>query len=180
MFAKESNCRDFSLLIAWSLAYVTTLAPSVCVAKEIQTESEYKIPAAPVVLLLSEAKKQRKGIWNKEVRSVSDIENTLRDYLKGILHDLHAHREKFSPSTQHWLRKLLEVHQLDTGNKKQRGSLASTRTLAPRSLLIKFAGEKAIQKIDDCMDGIPPPLQQEHDFPFFEKHGDPPPKIPIG
>jgi len=139
---------------------------NVCFAEE-----EYKIPAAPVVLLITEAKKQRKTIWTKEIHCVADVENTVRDYIEGITHDCRLHKKYFTASTEHWLQKLLAPNETVHGNQKRYWTLATDQTLVPRMKLIKFAGKSGMEKIDSCLESIPPPVHSNSKH-WIPKPGD--------
>lgn len=146
--------------------------------EKTKPDEDLRVPSAPIALLISAAQLRRKEIWTKEIGSEIELRLTLRDYVSGIAEDWRVNRERVSAANPHWLRDLLAWHKLETSGKARYGCLASKPTLAARTALVKFAGKRAMETIDDCMEKFGPP-RRDHQF-WREKHGDPPAKIPVG
>ncbi len=170
---KRRSCNVVSTRVLFGLSFACLFrCEGICYADETSNQSQkYEIPAAPVVLLITAAKQLRKKIWTKEINSVTDVENALRNYIDNITNDCRTHRSYFTAETEHWLQKLLAPNEsLDKG-KKGAWTLASKKTRRQRSTLVRFAGEDAMQKIDNCMESIPPPVHSDSQR-WLHRYGD--------
>jgi hypothetical protein len=169
---KRRSCNIVSTLVPFGLAFACLFqCEGACSADETANQSQtYEIPAAPVVLLMTAAKQLRKKIWTKEINSVADVENALRNYIDNITNDCHTHKNYFTAETEHWLQKLLAPND-SLGKGKKGWRLASEKTLQQRSTLVRFAGVDAMQKIDNCMESIPPPVHSDNQR-WFHRYGD--------
>lgn len=137
-----------------------------------QASEEPKVPEPPLILLMCGAEKQhRKSLWTKEISCKKDLELTLRNYVVGIAHDCHVNRHLISQSNDQWLQKLLAWHRLKKNGKTHYGSLASEDTLVPRLALTRFAGNKAMEVLDQFIEKMGPPSHRSEGR-WTEKHGD--------
>lgn len=150
-----------------------------CHADESEEKAEkMKVPTAPITLLITAAKLHRDNIWTKEVGSEAELEQIVREYVAGIATDCRFNRGRFSAENTHWLKDLLEWRKIKTSGKSRYGSFASKETHAARAALVEFADKRTVQIIDDAIEKFGPPHHRKFEF-WDNRHGDPPPKIPI-